>query len=246
MKESHVKQFECIRELSFMNVKTMADLAVRLQESREPAAILSLYYLNSLASSLKEADVMNQTCFQELANTNGTKRDRDNADYKFARFWNTNGTQMEQLKQNSGLMQLSHFESAVASFLYELREHEYQIDKVRAETITAVHETASSLGENVPQLIRSSYVVFDKLLRMKMEGNGDDAKSAEELLGTMQTIVSDSIQRGGVAPAFLLSQLSQIAHHTLVWIEMILPKNKKCSKPMPAKEPVGVADGGDE
>ena len=88
-----MKQFECIRELSFMNVKTMADLAVRLQESREPAAILSLYYLNSLASSLKEADVMNQTCFQELAHTDGTKRDRANADYKFARFWNTNGTQ---------------------------------------------------------------------------------------------------------------------------------------------------------
>ncbi len=234
-----MKAFDCIREASFINSHTLEDLTARFDASREPHAFFVTYFLTALAASLKEPDVMNQVCFQELLNAEEAK-EKDNADYKFVRFWNTKGTQMEELEHNSGLKELTCFESAVASFLYELREKEYQIDKVRMEVISRVHESCAALGENVPQLIRSSYVVFDKVLKMKMEGNVDDAKSVEELLESMQSTVAASVENDGIVSPAVLSQLSQIAHYTLVWLELILAKNKKCSKPMPAREPVAA------
>ena len=130
-----MKVFDCIREASFINSHTLEDLVARFDASREPHAFLVTYFLTALAASLKEPDVMNQVCFQELLNAEEAK-EKDNADYKFVRFWNTKGTQMEELEHNSGLKELTCFESAVASFLYELREKEYQIDKVRMEVIS--------------------------------------------------------------------------------------------------------------
>lgn len=240
-----MKAFDCIRDASFINSNTLEDLTVRFAASREPHAFLVTYFLTALAVSLKEPDVMNQVCFQELLNGEETK-ERDNADYKFARFWNTKGTQMEELKHNSGLKELTCFESAVASFLYELREKEYHFEKVRMHVISRVHECCAALSDNVPQLIRSSYIVFDKMLKMKMEGNVDDAKSIEELLETMKNTIVSGIQNQGIVSPSVLSQLSQIAHFTMVWLELILSKNKKCSKPMPAREPVTAIWGSKE
>lgn len=61
-----MKAFDCIREASFINSHTLEDLAARFDASREPHAFLVTYFLTALAASLKEPDVMNQVCFQEL------------------------------------------------------------------------------------------------------------------------------------------------------------------------------------
>ena len=66
IKEAHEKEFACIRKETFVNMRTIHDLAVRLRHSRETPAFLAQYFMSVLPASLKEPDMINQLMFDDL------------------------------------------------------------------------------------------------------------------------------------------------------------------------------------
>ena len=51
--ESFQKEFDCIRERSFVNMETIRNLRIRLENSIERLAVLADFFFLSLAASLK-------------------------------------------------------------------------------------------------------------------------------------------------------------------------------------------------
>lgn len=66
IKEAYEKEFDCIRDSTYVNMLTMHSLASRIRNSREIPAFLIAYYLAAIPASLKDPEVLNQPCFDDL------------------------------------------------------------------------------------------------------------------------------------------------------------------------------------
>ena len=135
------------------------------------------------------------------------------------------------------------FQHAVCAYLLQAHHNGWSGSKVQKNWSQAVLTAFDLLREQtaIPAIVRNSYEVFvvcvealaneetvpvDALLA---RGRENVEKIKEEL---------SRIMEGGIVFGSGLSQMHQLVNHVMTWMTLLLEKNKKCKKPMAAKEPV--------
>ena len=158
----------------------------------------------------------------------------DNADFKFARFWPISGTQMGKIGHSESLLQYQH---AICGYLMEARQMAWNAEKISQERVNSVLNAYADLRQNetIPVILQASYGVMDVCIRVL----GEKGEIPTGLRDEANEYVNKIEQQLGVSQMNVMwPQINQLVKQTLVWLVLLLNKNKKCSKPTVAKEPV--------
>lgn len=180
---------------------------------------------------------MNQSCFEDLVHPLNLLSRRNNLDYSITRFWNMSGTEFNQMKKQEALSEYSAFEEAIACFFCHFMESNNQLAKVDVQVIDSVVNSINALKAKVNSLSVYSYCIVGEVLRMLQAGEvGNTEETVQQLLDMMNKELLN-MQRDGIYNVYCLNQLNLVMNRSAIWLELLLSKNKKCSKPSPAKEP---------
>lgn len=180
---------------------------------------------------------MNQSCFEDLIQPLDLLYRRNNLDYSITRFWNMSGTEFNQMKNQEALSEYSAFEEAITCFFCHFLESNNQFAKVDVQVIDSVVNSVNALKAKVNSLSVYSYCIVAEVLRMLQAGEvGNTEETVQQLLDMMNKELLN-MQQDGIYNVYCLNQLNLVMNRSAIWLELLLSKNKKCSKPSPAKEP---------
>ena len=181
---------------------------------------------------------MNHACFDEFALPCSLATRRDNADVKIIRDIRITGTQLHAVLEKKAVAELSGFEEAVCRFFYQFRLNNSQFEKVEAAVVNAVLEKLELLKAKIQSVSVYSYCIVGEILKMlQAKETGETEKHVDEWIACIQKEL-ESQKEESIYSAALLNQVNQMMNRSAVWLSLLLPKNKKCSKPSPAKEPM--------
>lgn len=180
---------------------------------------------------------MNQSCFEDLIHPLNLLSRRNNLDYSISRFWDMSGTEFSQMKKQEALAEYSAFEEAMTRFFSHYMKSNNQFAKVDVQLIDSVITSINSLKAKVTSLSVYSYCIVGEVLRMLQAGEvGNTEETIQQLLDMMNKELLN-MQKEGIYNSYYLNQLNLVMNRSAIWLELLLSKNKKCSKPSPAKEP---------
>lgn len=113
----------------------------------------------------------------------------------------------------------------------------WNAENIPQERVTAVLKAYDKLrqDEKIPVILRSSYGVMDVCIRVLGE-KGEIPVGLQEEVNAFVNEIEQALKKSYLNG--LLSQINQVVRRVLVWLLLLLSKNKKCSKPTVAKEPV--------
>ena len=183
---------------------------------------------------------MNQVCFDEFATIPSKHEYIENADLHIIRFWNIEKTHMGQVFKANAYNELFAFEEAMCCFFYHFMKKDRQFEKVDKSILQLIKQTLQELKAKIHSISILSYCIVGEVLEMLDSKECEKAekeisKYLQEMKELMKAVSHDSIY-----DAAILSQVNQVMNHSAVWLELLLSKNKKCSKPSPAKEPTSA------
>lgn len=135
------------------------------------------------------------------------------------------------------------FQHAVCAYLLQAHYNGWCGSKVQANWSQAVLTAFNVLREqtDIPTIVRDSYEVFVICVEALAS---EEEVPVDALLARGRTNVEriteklSRIMEGGIVFGYGLSQMNQLVKHVMTWMALLLEKNKKCKKPMTAKEPV--------
>lgn len=249
LEETAEKQIDCLRERSFIALPPIRRLQQRLRKSREIPALLDIVFLTSLPAGVKDLEGIVTAGFDDLllpipvgicGKCNAQEDCVDNADWSISREFLPPESQLAKLKQAGAIPAVTACRHAVARFFFLAAKNEWKIDTLpREEFDAAIAAIDAFCGkEGIPAVLRDSFIVFASCLRVLVAEEtaipaiGETGKHAVEAIHGEVTIVADC------GDGAMLSQLSQLVNQTMVWLFLLLPKNKKCKKPSVPKNPV--------
>lgn len=183
---------------------------------------------------------MNQVCFDEFATIPSKHEYIENADHHIIRFWNIEKTHMGQIFKANAYNELFAFEEAMCCFFYQFMKKDRQFEKVDKSILQLIKQTLQELKAKVHSISILSYCIVGEVLEMLDSKECEKAekeisKYLQEMKELMKAVSHDSLY-----DAEILCQVNQVMNHSAVWLELLLSKNKKCSKPSPAKEPTSA------
>lgn len=143
---------------------------------------------------------------------------------------------MSMMEKDS--MILLEYQYAVCGYLLEAHRVTWNSEKIPQERITAVLKAYETLRQSdaIPLILRESYGVMDVCIRVLGEKNEISPELQEKGLNHIKMI--QEVMETNSSVNIILPQINQLVKQTIVWLFLLLNKNKKCSKPAVAKEPV--------
>ena len=243
LSESRKKQAQCIAKGTYVNMNTMDSLYNRLFQSREPETFKTLYYLNSITEALKDSNYLNQACFNEFVKSFDMGNRRDNADLHIIRSFSIQNTQLHQLIQHSCVRELDCFEESASRFLFALLANNNQLASIDKEMIDSIVSTSQQLEMKLQNYSSFSYRIFALVVSSLYNAIKEGMNDFSSLEASIQPYFEKMKEEVKVLKSeqffnsFMLNQINQTVNRTVVWLNMLLPNNKKCSKPSAAKEP---------